>query len=239
MTQPWKYAPAKDLDQPLVERLRHFPREPDMFVYGVRSLAALVIRGWLRAYHRIAVTGAEHLPATGSFVMVANHSSHLDALCLLSALPLRKLHRAFPAAAADYFFQSVPRTWIAATIVNALPFEREVHIRQSLTLCGQLLSNPGNVLIIFPEGTRSRTGELGRFKPGIGRLVAGQNVPAVPCHLEGAFKAWPKDRFFPRPKKISLRIGSPRNYAHLPPCKESACTIAADLQTAIEELKSL
>src|SRR5712691_9167680 len=98
----WHYDPAQDLEQPLVERLRRFPREPDMLVYVLRSLAALTMRGWLRTYHRLEIVGRGNLPAEGSFVMVANHSSHLDALCLLSALPLKKLHRAFPAAAADY-----------------------------------------------------------------------------------------------------------------------------------------
>src|SRR5437660_1559188 len=109
----WRYDSARDLDQTLVERLRRFAREPDMLVYGLRSLVALIIRGWLRAYHRFEIVGLENLRDNGSFVMVANHSSHLDALCLLAAVPLRKLHRAFPAAAADYFFKSVPRIYVS------------------------------------------------------------------------------------------------------------------------------
>ena len=237
MTEPWKYEPAQDLDKSLVERLKNFPREPDMLVYVARAAAATAIRMWLRVYHRYRVTGREHLPEEGSFVMVANHSSHLDALCLLSALPLRRLHRAFPAAAADYFFESLPRIWIAAVVVNALPFSREVRVRQSLALCEQLLKNPGNVLILFPEGTRSVTGELSRFKPGVGALLSGQNVPVIPCYLDGAFRAWPKGKLLPRPRRISLRIGPPKNYSPLPPGKESACAIAADLQSTIAQMK--
>jgi 1-acyl-sn-glycerol-3-phosphate acyltransferase len=233
----WKYEPAQDLDQSLVERLKNFPRQPDMLVYGLRALAAFSIRLWLRAYHRFRVTGREHLPVDGSFVMVANHSSHLDALCLLSALPLNRLHRAFPAAAADYFFESVPRIWIAAVVVNALPFSREVRVRQSLALCEGLLKNPGNVLVLFPEGTRSVTGDLGRFKPGIGALLNGQNAPVIPCYLNGAFRAWPKGKLWPRPHRISLHIGPPRNYGHLPPGKESACAIATDLHATISQMK--
>ena len=188
--QSWRYESAQDLDQPLTERLRHFPREPDMLVYGLRSAAALFFRAWLRVYHRLEILGRENLPETGSFVMVANHCSHLDAVCLASALPLRKLHRAFPAAAADYFFQSVPRIWMAAVGVNALPFARQVHLRQSLSLCEKLLANPGNVLILFPEGTRSLSGEVGRFKPGIGALLAGNAVPVLPCCLHSRDRAW-------------------------------------------------
>lgn len=232
----WQYEPAADLDQPLAERLRRFPREPDMTVYGLRSLAAMTVRGWLRFYHRLEISGLEHLPKEGSFVLVANHSSHLDTLCLLSALPLRKLHRAFPAAAQDFFFVSVPRLALAAVVVNALPFGRRAHIRQSLELCRHLLSNPGNILILFPEGTRTTTGQMGEFKPGIGLLVAGTELPVVPCHLDGAFEAWPKGKIIPRPRKLRLKIGVPRTYSQLTPGKDSAEHISNDLRAAVLKL---
>src|SRR5688572_24973550 len=122
----WHYEPAADLNCSLVERLRNFPREPDLLCYTLRSVAALAVRGWLRTYHRFTIRGLENLPREGSFVMVANHTSHLDALCLLSALPLKRLHQAFPAAAADYFFVSMPGVALSAIVMNALPFHREV-----------------------------------------------------------------------------------------------------------------
>ena len=234
--EPWHYEPAEDLDQPMIERLRRFPREPDMLVYGLRWLAAAVVRGWLHVYHRLKVVGRENLPADGSFVMVANHSSHLDALCLLSALPMGKLHRAFPAAAKDYFFVSAPRILLAAVVVNALPFERRTTPRQSLSVCARLLENPGNVLILFPEGTRSETGELHEFRPGVGLLLAGRSVPVVPCYLDGAGAAWPKGAWCPRPRPIRLIIGPPRDYAHLSPGKESAVQISGDLHAAVRAL---
>jgi len=233
---PWHYATAVDLDQSVVERLRRFPREPDMLVYGLRSSAALLLRCWLSFWHRLEISGREHLPAAGSFVLVSNHASHLDALCLLAALPLSKRHRAFPAAAADYFFESIPRTWLAAVVVNALPFARQSNVRQSLALCQNLLANPGNILILFPEGTRSSTGQISRFKPGIGALLAAHDVPVLPCHLEGAFQAWPKGRLFPRPTKLRLRIGTPRNFVTTAPGKESAITIATELEHAVRTL---
>jgi 1-acyl-sn-glycerol-3-phosphate acyltransferase len=229
----WNYEPAADLDQPTVERLRRFPREPDMMIYGVRSTLALVLRSWLKLYHRLEIAGREHLPAEGSYVMVANHASHLDTLCLLAALPLRKLHRAFPAAAQDYFFVSVPRLAVAAIVVNALPFSRRKNIRQGLELCQQLLANPGNILILFPEGTRSADGQIGQFKPGIGLLLAGTNIPAVPCHINGAFEAWPKTQLCPRPRKLCLSIGAARSYATLVRGRESSEQIGLDLRQAV------
>ena len=233
----WHYDSAHDLDKTLVERLRRFPREPDMLVYGLRSIAALIIRAWLRAYHRFEIVGHENLRTNRSLVMIANHCSHLDTLCLLAALPLPKLHRAFPAAASDYFFQSVPRLWVAAVVVNALPFARQMRARQSLSVCAELLAHAGNILIIFPEGTRSTTGEIQEFKSGIGALVAGRDVAVVPCFIDGSFQAWPKGSHFPRPKKVRLVVGQPRNYRSRTADKIDIGAIANELRDAVIKLR--
>jgi 1-acyl-sn-glycerol-3-phosphate acyltransferase len=233
---PWLYDTAEDLDQTLLERLRRFPRKPDMLVYGVRSLAALLMRAGMKTYHRLQVRGRENLPKEGSFVLVANHTSHLDTLAILSAMPLTKLHRVFPAAAKDFFFVSIPRLAIASVVVNALPFDRQTNIRQSLTLCQGLLENPGNVLLLFPEGTRTTTGEMGEFKPGIGLLLAKTACPVVPCYVDGAYRAWPKGRWLPRPHRVRVTIGEPRSYSHLKRGKKAALEISEDLRKAIVAL---
>jgi 1-acyl-sn-glycerol-3-phosphate acyltransferase len=233
----WHYHTAEDLDQTLTERLRQFPRRPDMLIYGARACAALAIRGWLRSYHRLEVVGRENLPKGESFVLVSNHASHLDTVVLQAALPMAKLHRTFSAAACDYFFERLPLIWVAAVIANALPFSRQVRVRQSLGLCAALLQNPGNVLILFPEGTRTTTGMQGRFKPGIGMLLAGRQIPVVPCFLSGAFEAWPKGRSVPRRSKLKLCIGVARTYGGISCDKEGALSVAADLERAVAALK--
>lgn len=233
----WQYDLTTDLNQPLLERLRRFPREPDMLNYGVRSISAVVLRAWLRLYHRLRIIGSENLPADRSCVLVANHASHLDALCLLSAVPLRRLHQAFPAAAADYFFVSVPRIALSVLVVNALPFHRETHTRESLAVCRELLAGRGNILIVFPEGTRS-TGQISTFKPGVGMLVAGSDVPVVPCYLSGTRRALPKGSWLPRPNRITLALGKPRVYPDQPRHKETGREICADLRDAVIALSS-
>jgi len=233
----WLYGSVRHVDQPPIDRLRQFPREPDMLIYGLRSLGALIIRALLHIYNNFEIAGLENLRTNRSLIIVANHCSHLDTLCLLAALPLRKLHRAFPAAAADYFFHTVPRLWAAAILVNALPFARQARVRQSLSLCRELLANPGTILIIFPEGTRSTTGEVGEFKSGIGALVAGRDVAVAPCFIDGSFEAWPKGKRFPRPRKVRLIIGTPRNYRHRGTDKIDICTIAAELRDAVNQLR--
>jgi 1-acyl-sn-glycerol-3-phosphate acyltransferase len=225
---------ALALERKAVERLRRFPREPDVIVYSFRAVIALLIRGLLRLYLRFEIVGRENLPnEKESFVMVANHASHLDTLCLLAALPLSRMHRTFPVAAEDYFFRSLPRTWFAAVAMNALPFGRQMRVRESLGICARLLGEPGHVLIIFPEGTRSRTGAMQPFKPGIGSLLAETNVDVLPCYVEGAFRAWPKGRRLPRPRKVRLMIGAVRRYDG----KDEAAVIAGELRGAVEALK--
>ena len=91
-----------------------------------------------------------------------------------------------------------------AVVINGLPFDRKVNGEESLAVCRKLLETPGNILILFPEGTRSETGDLSRFRSGIGRLVEGTDVPVIPCYLEGAFQALPKGAFVPRPTKLTL-----------------------------------
>ncbi len=234
----WEYHPPPDIDVSMSEYLRNFPRQPHMFMYVIRSVVALLLRGWMRVYHRMRVDGRANLPERGSFVLVCNHTSHLDTLCMLCAVPLRRIHRTFPAAAADYFFSSLPRSAVSAILINALPFDRKVKGAESLTVCGELLKNEGNVLIIFPEGTRTTDGEMGRFRSGIGRLVVGTSLPVVPCHLDGGLEAWPKGKGFPRPHKLRLRIGEPREYSHLDKSSESVRVICRDLQDSVEDLGS-
>ena len=233
----WFYDSVCDIEQGPVDPLRKFQREPEMIVHGLRSLSALIIRSLLRIYNQFEIIGHQNLRTNRSLVIVANHCSHIDTLCLLAALPLRKLHRAFPAAASDYFFQSVLRLWAVAILVNALPFARRAPVRKSLSLCRELLAIPGTILIIFPEGTRSTTGEVGEFRSGIGALVAGRDVAVAPCFIDGSFKAWPKGKRFPRPRKVRLVIGTLRNYRDHGTDKTDLCAVAAELRDAVNQLR--
>jgi len=231
--EQWHYDPTVDLDPSMIERLQGLLREPNPLVCGMRTLTAAGLRCWLRVYHQFTIIGRQNLPADRSFLLIANHASHLDTLCLLSALPIGRLHHAFPAAAKDYFCVSAPRALLAAVVVNALPFERHLAPWQSLSACAHLLQGPGSILIFFPEGTRSDGFEPGEFKPGVGLLAAGRDIPVVPCHLAGTHAALPKGAWCPRPRAVRLTIGAPRSYAHLPATKESARHISSELREAV------
>src|SRR3982750_3917646 len=89
-------ATAIDAHDSLVARLSRCPREPDVLCYAARSASAVLCRAWLKMYHRLEIVGPENLPDEGPFVLLSNHTSHLDALCLLAALPIRRLHSTYP-----------------------------------------------------------------------------------------------------------------------------------------------
>jgi 1-acyl-sn-glycerol-3-phosphate acyltransferase len=92
--------------------------------------------------------------------------------------------------------------------------------------------------VLFPEGTRTPDGAMGRFKPGIGFLTAGTGFPVVPCYLEGAYRAWPKGKWIPRPRKLRLLIGDPMTFRDRAPVKEDAVAIADALRERVAALGS-
>ena len=229
----WDYNSAKDSELSFVDRLRECPREPDPFVYAARITAAVAIRAALRICHRFDIVGREHLPRDRSFVLVANHTSHLDALALLSALPLRSVHRAYPLAALDYFGASDLRLALTTIVANVMLFDRNATDLQGLKLCKQMLDERGNVLMMFPEGTRSIDGRIGVFRRGIGLLLAGMSYPVVPCYLDGTLRAWPKGSLVPRPARIRLVIGEARSYESVAHNDSNVLQICADLRHAV------
>lgn len=234
----WRYESAKDNRLSFIERLKASPREPDPLVYAARLMAAVAIRAALKTYNRFDIVGRQHLPGNGSFVLVANHTSHMDAVALLSALPLRALHTAYPLAARDYFSANNLRIVTTAIIANVMLLDRDSKGLDGLKLCRQMLAEDSNVFVMFPEGTRSPDGRVGRFRRGIGLLLAGTPYPVVPCYLDGTFQAWRKGLRIPRPAPVRLVIGEARTYEQVEPDDEGALSVCADLRGAVLALAS-
>lgn len=235
----WKNEPAADFGQSWLDRLRGFPRSPDMTAWGLRSFSSMLVRIYLKLAHRLKVEGEEHLRQQESFAFVANHASHLDALCLMAALPWSHVQKAFPAAAADYWFNTAAGTVVAAGMLNALAMERKGNPRRSLDSCRRVLAEKGNVLILFPEGRRSPDGQLLPFRPGIGFLLAGTDYLVVPAYLSGTERALPRGRAVPMPHPIRLRVGKPMRFSDVPARREGYEQVAAALKQAIRELGGL
>jgi 1-acyl-sn-glycerol-3-phosphate acyltransferase len=231
----WQLRPARDHGLTLQQRLRSSGREPGLGGHLLGLFWRGLMRGYLRAVHRLEVTGREHLPRP-PFVLVANHSSHLDALTLAAALPHRLARRAFALAAGDTFFTTLPGAAFAAYAINALPVWRKDTTEADIDLWRARLLEDGAVLILFPEGTRSRTGAMARFRPGIGTLVAGHPIPVVPCFLAGAHAAWPAERRLPRPGRLHLTIGPALHFTDAATDRASTIAVAAACEAAVRAL---
>ncbi|MCA9296848.1 MAG: 1-acyl-sn-glycerol-3-phosphate acyltransferase [Phycisphaerales bacterium] len=170
------------------------------------------------------------------FIMVANHTSHLDAVSLASALPIRLRDQVLPLAAGDTFFETPVLAAFAAGAMNALPLWRAHAGRHALNDLRRRLLDEPCAYILFPEGTRSRDGTMGSFKSGLGMLVAETDVPVIPCYLDGAYAALPPKKHVPRPKKLHLRIGTPVRFPHVENCRAGWNIVATETRTAVEQL---
>jgi 1-acyl-sn-glycerol-3-phosphate acyltransferase len=158
---------------------------------------------WL--LHGPRVVGAEHLAAISGPVLVCpNHASHLDFSALRLALGPRLRRRLAAAAAADYFRTSRQRQFFSAWL-GAFPFARAVS-PDSMAAAEQLLE-AGWSVVVFPEGTRTRTGQLGPFRPGVGLLAVRSGLPVLPVRIVGTFEALPPGRSLPRRTRVEVRFG--------------------------------
>jgi len=234
----WEYDTARDLGLAPAEVLKSVHREIGLPGVITGLIKRPLLHIYLKLFHRIKVFGKENLPAQYPFVLVANHCSHLDTPVLSSLVPLPLSFRLFPIAAGDTFFESYRTSLFAALFVNALPLWRKKVGAHSLDqFRNRLVAEPCGY-ILFPEGTRSRTGKMGKFKPGIGMILAGQNVPVVPCYIDGAFEALSSDARTLKPVRITVRIGKPLNMEAIENNKSGWLQVSESLQSEVEKLAS-
>ena len=173
-------------------------------------LGVLLVRPALRLIAHPALEGRDHLAQLpGPVLICGNHSSHLDAPLIEFALPARMRRRTAVAAAADYFFDRTPLLGtLTALAFGAFPFGRVGRVRASLErICARL--DAGWNVILFPEGTRSVSGEQAPFLDGIGLLATEFGARVVPVHIDGAHALLPKGSARPRRGRVTIRFGPP------------------------------
>lgn len=154
--------------------------------------------------------GYKQLPLKGPAVVAANHNSHLDVLVLMSLYPLRRLKYIRPVAAADYFFQNKLWTWIATQCIDIIPIQRSGQSADSvLEVCHQALE-AGQILILFPEGSRGQPEQIGQIKKGLFYLMQRHpQVPITPVFMRGLGKALPRGEALFVPFNCDVIIGEP------------------------------
>jgi 1-acyl-sn-glycerol-3-phosphate acyltransferase len=173
--------------------------------------------------------GYKQLPLKGPTVVAANHNSHLDVLVLMSLYPLRRLKYIRPVAAADYFFQNKVWAWIATHCIDIIPIQRSGQPASAvLEACHQALV-AGQILILFPEGSRGQPEQMGQIKKGLYYLMQQHpQVPMIPVFMRGLGKALPRGEALFVPFNCDVIIGEP--LALSPSSKEFVQVLGATFQ---------
>lgn len=168
----------------------------------------------------------------GPFVLVANHSSHIDAPMLARGLPWAQARFLSTGVAADYFFTVWYRRLFVRLIFNAFPVDRGGSRKHSGT--SRKLLRAGVPILVFPEGTRQLDGKMAEFKPGAAALAIGVGVPVIPAAIVGAHEAMPKGRSWPKPGRppVAVVFGEPM-ISHQ---DESAVEFSARIHACVKAL---
>jgi long-chain acyl-CoA synthetase len=152
-------------------------------------------RLFLHTYFRLRGKGLENLP-DGPCILAPNHQSFMDGLLVTTFLGKHTLRRTYFYAKAEH----IRRWWLKllARTNNVIVTDINRNLKESLQKLAAALKEGRNV-IIFPEGTRSRDGQLGDFKKTFAILGRELNVPIVPIAIKGAYEAMPAGRWLPKP----------------------------------------
>ena len=163
----------------------------------------------LRILYRPEVKGLENVPDDGAAILAPNHQSFLDDFLLPLVIRKRKV---VMMAKADYFDK-----WYTAWFFKAagcIPVRREGGSASAKALAGGIEALAAGELVgIFPEGTRSPDGRLYRGKTGVARMALEAHVPVIPVALVGTYQAWPYDRKLPKSGRVEIRFGKPLTFA--------------------------
>jgi 1-acyl-sn-glycerol-3-phosphate acyltransferase len=168
-------------------------------------LAWLGFRAMYRFYFRWRVFNAERVPLTGSVILASNHASFLDPPLVGSGL-----HRGINYLARESLFRfpgmgALLRSW------QAVPVDRDGGGAAGLrAILDRLLA--GGAIILFPEGTRTKDGNLQPARSGIGLVVIKSDAPVVPVRTFGTFAAYGRHVKFPRPKQVAVKYGLPMQF---------------------------
>jgi 1-acyl-sn-glycerol-3-phosphate acyltransferase len=201
----------------------------------VRRYALMfLVRPIARLLFGLDVIGADKLPKQGPAIVAANHNSHVDTVILLCLFPARLLPKLRPVAAADHFDKGGFGSWFSRNIIGIIPIKRGAASRHEDVLAGakEALTR-GEILVVFPEGSRGAPEEMTRFKSGVSHLAEFcPQAAVIPVYLQGAGRSLPKDARLLVPFNCTAVIGDPMIWSG------SHRGFVDELRSSIEALKA-
>ncbi len=165
----------------------------DLFLLGL-------FKGLSRLWFRLEGNGADNIPLNGPYILAANHQSYLDGMFVMAYNHRKNVRKTFFFAKQAHVKHPYAQ-WMAKRH-NVIVME-PTNLKTSIQRMGEAIKQ-GKSVIIFPEGTRTETGEVGEFKKTFAILAKELNVPIIPVSIHGAYDAMPKHAKFPRPLKIRV-----------------------------------
>lgn len=166
-------------------------------IYG--RIIPLIISPWVKE-----INGLENIPKDRNFIVSANHASYMDHLILSSIIVTYTGKRVHYLAKKEHFEGFFQRKWHEST--GAIPIDRQAGGGEALRVAKECLEQ-GKVIGVYPEGTRTLTGELQRAKTGVARLTLASKVPVLPVGLKGTFDILPKGKNIPSFKRAEVNFG--------------------------------
>ena len=150
----------------------------------------------------IRFQGRERIPAEGGVLVCSNHQSFFDPVLVGMGF-----NRRLNYLARKTLFRFFAFRWLIE-FLDAIPIDREGGGLGGLKETLKRLKR-GELVLIFPEGTRTRDGEVAALKPGFVALARRSKAPLLPVSVDGAYDAWPRGARFPRPSRVGVWIGEP------------------------------
>jgi long-chain acyl-CoA synthetase len=191
-------------------------------------LGSAFLKLLFKLYNRLEVEGLENLPPK-PFILAPNHASYLDGFLIAASLPSEVLKDTYFLGEEAYFRNPVASLF--GRLAHLIPVDINRNLREALQKSAQVLRE-GKVLVIFPEGARTRDGNLLEFKKGVAILSKELSIPIVPVGISGAYESLSIRDKFPKPAKIKLVFGKPM----LPQEQESYEQLIKRLKRSVEFL---
>ena len=176
-------------------------------------LVKAILTPILRLLFRPTIKGGQNLPTEGAAILAGNHTTFLDNFMIPLVVPRRVTFL----AKSDYFTGRGPKGWLQKQFfsgVGMIPIDRSGGEASEAALrTGLRVLTDGDLLGLYPEGTRSPDGKLYRGKTGVARMALEAGVPVIPVGLVGMFALQPAGRMMPKFGKVEVRIGRPLDFS--------------------------